>query len=169
MNKSVLRDGSTILRFTRLELSFIPKVATVILAEAITSKGETVIVSCGTPGYIGRSEGDYPADQFHLLDGRYMFPYWALYEDSHLNGVAIDENDEVWILFSPKDQHYASFCPDLPKESNVEKPTKTNLMKDANCKALNAVTYDKILALTVIQPDCESSRILLLNSHESLL
>ena len=93
MSKSTLSDGSTIERFTRLELSRILKKATIVFAEAITSKGERVIVSTGEPGYIGRScDESYPATEFHLLDVRYKFPHWQLNRYSGV-AVAIDEEE----------------------------------------------------------------------------
>ena len=112
MAKSVLRDGSTIVRYTRLELSRSPKTATIVFADAVTTKGEKVIVSCGCGNdRIGRAEDkDYPASDFHLLDGRYQFPYWCLDNDM-ATVAAIDEDGEVWILCSWKAYTYANFCP----------------------------------------------------------
>ena len=59
MKKSVLKDGSTIDSFTRIEFtrfSFDSKLASYcIFAEAITSKGEQVIVSAGTKGDLSRT------------------------------------------------------------------------------------------------------------------
>ena len=72
MKNSSLSDGSKIIRFTRLEMSRVDKLATIVFAEAVTTKGEHVIVSIGTKGYIGRNcDESYPATEFHLLDVRY--------------------------------------------------------------------------------------------------
>lgn len=98
MKKSELRDGSTILKFTRIEIGRITGKTTIVFAEALTSKGESVIVSCGEEGYIGRDCGEgQPNSEFHLLAERYMFPTWNLLGHAGV-GTAIDEEGEVWIL-----------------------------------------------------------------------
>ena len=72
-NATPLRDGSTIKRFTRIEIIAHHSDVVVIFAEAITSNDETVIVSrqaCGaTRGLLGRSSSDsQPDNEFHLLE-----------------------------------------------------------------------------------------------------
>ena len=77
------------------------------MAEAITSKGEKVILSFGTknkqededkPFEIGRDISEAcPNGTWHLLDSRHSFPFWTLEGDTG-TAAAIDEDGEVWIL-----------------------------------------------------------------------
>ena len=88
MTKSNLRDGSKIVRYTRVEMTKVPrdvqdlpdeKRPMSVFAEALTSNNETVIVSLGQEGSIGRECSEAcPASEFHLLDVRYKFPYWTV-------------------------------------------------------------------------------------------
>ena len=120
MSKSTLSDGSTIERFTRLELSQILKSATIVFAEAITSKGERVIVSTGQLGFIGRTvDESHPATEFHLLDVRYKFPHWQLNRCSGV-GTAIDEEGEVWILCSARETKFLKLDPSYSGDDSAD-------------------------------------------------
>ena len=95
--------------------------AAVVFAEAVTSKGERVIVSTGEPGYIGRSSDEsYPATEFHLLDVRYKFPHWQLNRYSGV-GTAIDEEGEVWVLCSGQETNFFKLDPSYSEDSADDK------------------------------------------------
>lgn len=143
MKKPTLRDGSHIVRYTKVEcnLTFEP-----VFAEGLTSKDETVIVSCGVAGNIARKASqDYPETEFHLLDNRYKFPYWKFATGTN-TVLAIDESGEIWILKSSGSQKESRYCPELdPATETVKQPTKTSLMKDKNMKALRLVSTQEFL------------------------
>ena len=154
MKNSSLSDGSQIIRFTRLEMSRAAKLATIVFAEAVTTKGEHVIVSTGTEGYIGRNcDESHPATEFHLLDVRYKFPYWQL--NSHCGvGAAIDEEGEVWILCSAPETNFYKLDPSCSGETADEdnrcqtKPFRTTLMAESKCRALDVLAGHTVITVT---------------------
>ena len=154
MKKQKLRDGSHIVRYTKVRMS-----GTVgksdfysVFAEALTSNDETVIVSSGVAGSIAREASEeFPETEFHLLDGRYKFPFWYVDSES-LTLLAIDESGEIWILSSEGKHKEGRYCPELDSETvEVKKPTKTSLMQDKNMKALRLCSTAEFL---LVEAEC---------------
>ena len=125
----------------------------VVLAEAITSNGESVIVSTGKAGMIGRTcDDEHPETEFHLLDVRYKFPFWSMSFYSGV-GTAIDEDGEVWLLCSHPSTHFHKMDPEWAKEEQEDqdegqkRPFRTNLMSKKGERAVEVFAGCKMLAV----------------------
>ena len=153
MESPTLRDGSNIELYTRIASSYTSTgtVEYLFFAEALTSTGQKVLLSCGSESYsLGREPSEeHPANKLHELEGRNSFPFWFLDECS-CTALAIDEDGEIWILCSSsKNSKIAQHC----GIDEVRVPTKTDLMKNRNIKAKSLRIEQDVITVTTVDGD----------------